>query len=63
MMSKRVESLKESPCYQCGKQLECFAKADRSPKLWDIVDLVFANAEFDYNNCTIFKAFRLNDIK
>ena len=55
-MSKRIETLKESPCYQCGCQDKCLEKVRRSPKLMDICDMVIGNSEFDYHNCGIWVA-------
>ena len=55
-MSKRIDNLYESPCYQCGFQYECDKKIERSPKLGDIKDGVFGNAVFDFHDCGIWIA-------
>lgn len=60
-MSKRIQSLSESPCYKCGKIEQCEAKIERSPVLEDIVDCVMPKADFDYKKCTIWKAIILEE--
>lgn len=55
-MSKKIESLKQSPCYQCGCINKCGEKISRSPKLQEIEDMVFSNADFDYHDCGIWIA-------
>ena len=55
-MSKRIDNLYESPCYQCRFQYECDRKIERSPKLGDIKDSVFGNADFDFHDCGIWIA-------
>lgn len=60
-MSKRIESLAESPCYQCGKIEQCEAKIKRSPVLGDIVDCVMPRADFDYKNCAIYKSLIMEE--
>lgn len=55
-MSKRVDNLYESPCYQCGFQYECDKKIERNPNLGDIKDSVFGNADFDFHDCGIWIA-------
>lgn len=53
-MSKRISTLKESPCYQCGCMNECNKKISSNYKLQEIEDMVFPNADFDYHNCGIW---------
>lgn len=60
-MSKRIKSLSESPCYKCGKIEQCEAKIKRSPVLGDIVDYVMPRADFDFHNCSIWKAIMLEE--
>ena len=60
-MSQRIKSLAESPCYQCGKMEQCEQKIKRSPVLGDIVDCVMPRADFDYRDCSIWKAIMLED--
>ena len=60
-MSKRIESLSESPCYKCGKIEQCEAKIKRSPVLGDIVDYVMPRADFDFQDCGIWKAIMLEE--
>lgn len=55
-MSRRIASLKESPCYQCGCTEECQYKITKNRELGDIRDVVFGNAEFDFHNCGIWIA-------
>lgn len=60
-MSKRINSLSESPCYQCGKINQCEKKIERNPILGDIVNCVMPRADFDYHNCSIWKAIMLEE--
>lgn len=55
-MSRRIKSLKESPCYQCHCEWECDKKIKRNPVLGEIRDGVFGNADFDYHDCGIWIA-------
>ena len=59
-MSKRIKSLAESPCYQCGMQDKCIEKISRSPRLMEICDAIMGNAEFDYHDCSLWKCLRLD---
>ena len=60
-MSKRIEHLYESPCYQCGKQYWCDEKVKRCPKLRDIVDYVMPRADYDYNKCVLYKVLKMEE--
>ena len=62
-MSKRISCLAESRCYQCGKIEQCGAKIKKSPVLGDIVDCVMPRADFDFHNCSIYKAIILEEIE
>lgn len=62
-MSKRISCLAESPCYQCGKIEQCEAKIKKNPVLGDIVDCVMPRADFDFHNCSIWKAIVLEEIE
>lgn len=53
---KRIKSLSESPCYCCNSATQCAIKINRSPKLQEIQDAVFGNADFDYHDCGIWIA-------
>lgn len=55
-MSKKIESLKQSPCYQCECMNKCSEKISGNPKLQEIQDAVFPNADFDYHDCGIWIA-------
>lgn len=55
-MSKKIESLKQSPCYQCGYMNKCSEKTSGNPKLQEIEDMVFPNADFNYHDCGIWIA-------
>lgn len=55
-MSKRIEYLHESPCYQCGHMSQCNEKAQRIPAFKEIQDYMFANAELDYLDCPMYVA-------
>lgn len=53
---KRIKSLSESPCTNCNCEVKCAMKIDKNPKLQEIQDAVFPNAEFDYHDCGIWIA-------
>lgn len=53
---KRIKTLKESPCYQCDCPTKCQNKIIRNPKLQEIQDMIFPNADFDYHECGIWIA-------
>lgn len=53
---KKIKNMNESPCNKCGCMVECGNKVRRSPKLDEIRDLVFPNADFDYHDCGIWIA-------
>lgn len=55
-MNKRIERMSESPCSKCGCIVGCSDKVRRVPKLDEIRDLVFPNADFDYHECPIWIA-------
>ena len=55
-MNKRIQSLSESPCYQCHCECECNKKIKHNPVLGEIRDGVFGNADFDYHDCGIWIA-------
>lgn len=55
-MAKRISSLKESPCYQCKCMEKCLEKISTNSKFQEIQDSIFANADFDYHNCSIWIA-------
>lgn len=61
-MSKRISCLKESPCHQCGCIEECYKKIRRSPKLREIPDIIFGNADFDYHDCGIWIALNASEM-
>lgn len=58
-MSKRIEYLKDSPCYQCGVAKECMAKITRCPRLQEISDYVMPRAGYDYHNCMLYKVLMM----
>lgn len=60
-MSKRISTLSESPCWQCGKQEECIEKIERSPKLMEIMECVMGDAEFDYHECSLWKCLTIGE--
>lgn len=53
---KRIKSLSESPCIRCDCEVKCTMKIDKNPKLQEIQDVVFPNADFDYHECPIWIA-------
>ena len=58
-MSKRVEYLKESPCYQCGMSKECLAKITRCKPLQEIADYMLPRADVDYHECMLWKVLMM----
>ena len=60
-MSKRVEHLKESPCYQCGMAKECLSKITRNPSLQEIADYVMPRKDYQYQDCMIWKVLKMED--
>ena len=61
-MSKRVNYLYESPCYQCGFQYECGKKIENNPTLGYIKDGIFGNADFDFHVCGIWIALNVSEM-
>lgn len=55
-MSKRIKSLKESPCYQCNCDDKCNKKIRKNYIFSEIKDAMFGNAEYDYHDCPIWIA-------
>ena len=61
-MNRRIQFLKESPCYQCKCQNLCRDKIKKIPKLEEYRDLIFQNADFDYHDCGIWIALNAPDM-
>lgn len=59
MMSKRIERLSESPCYQCGMNKECEEKVARCQILQEIVDYVEPRADFNYKECSLWRVLQI----
>lgn len=59
---KRIKSLSESPCTCCDCGVKCALKIDKSPKLQEIQDAVFGDAEYDYHNCGIWIALNAKEM-
>ena len=55
-MSKRIQHLEQSPCYQCDCSIECEKKIERSYKLQEIQDYVFEREGYDYHDCPLWIA-------
>ena len=55
-LKKYIKKMSESPCSKCGCIVACSNKVRRSPRLDEIRDLVFPNAEYDYHNCPLWIA-------
>ncbi len=53
-MGRRIENLSESPCKKCGKEMECLIKTTKSPILSNIIDVIFGDADKDFNDCPIY---------
>lgn len=53
-MGKRIQSLSESPCTHCGKEEQCLIKATKSPILYNIIDIMYGDAEKDFHDCPIY---------
>ena len=62
MMSKRITTLEESPCYQCGCRVACGEKIKRSPVLGEIRDGMFGHAEKEYHDCGIWIALNAKEM-
>ena len=62
-MSKRINFLEESPCYQCHCEWECDEKIKKNPALDVIRDNIFPNADFNYHNCGIWIALNVKDVE
>ena len=62
MKTKRIERISESPCSQCGCMVECSEKIRRSPRIEEIRDRVFGDANFDYHNCGIWIALNAKEM-
>lgn len=58
-MSNRIKSLSESPCYQCGVQKDCIEKIHRCRCLQEIFDSVFAKADYDFHNCSMYNVIMM----
>lgn len=61
-MSRRITTLSESPCYKCGKMQDCTVKVAKNQNLSAVVDIMFGNAEADYNLCPIYVALTAPDM-
>lgn len=61
-MSKKIKSLSESPCVHCNCTARCTVKIDKNPKLQEIQDAVFPNADFDYHECGIWIALNAKEM-
>lgn len=59
---KRIKSLSESPCTRCDCGVKCALKIDKSPKLQEVQDVVFGDAEYDYHNCGIWIALNAKEM-
>lgn len=55
-MSRRIQHLYESPCNQCGCDIECDEKSRDNFAFLDIKDKTFGNADFDYHDCPLWIA-------
>lgn len=55
-MNKCIQSLSESPCFNCGCYEKCLQKVGRSPNLRVICDNMLGNSEADYHDCGIYIA-------
>lgn len=59
---KRIKSLSESPCTRCDCGVKCTVKIDKSPKLQEIQDAVFGDADLDYHDCGIWIALNAKEM-
>lgn len=55
-MSKRIQHLEQSPCYQCDSSSECEEKIRRNNHLQEVQDYVFGRRWYDYKLCPIWIA-------
>ena len=53
---KKIKSLKESPCSNCGFVVQCNERIENSSQLQEIQDMVFPDAEYNYHDCPIWIA-------
>lgn len=60
-MSKRIEHLYESPCYQCGKMKECDAKIAKVPELAELSKSIMSRADYDYKKCVIWNVITMEE--
>ena len=59
---RRIERISESPCFNCGKQVECSNRVRSNYRLGEIRDSVFGNRDFDYHDCGIWIALSAPDM-
>lgn len=62
-MGKRISSLKESPCSKCGLSKKCEKKIKNYSRFSEIRDAIFGNADFDYHDCGIWIALKVENKK
>lgn len=55
-MSKKIKSVKDSPCWDCPVGYECSQKRIRNRNLDPIVDMVWDKADYDRKDCPIWIA-------
>lgn len=58
-MAKRITTLANSPCYQCGLDKECADKIKAQPYLMEIWIAHMGNAEFDYHDCSLWNCLMI----
>lgn len=61
-MSKRIEKVKESPCFNCGLDELCDYKISRNKSFREIKDMVFWDKEFLYKDCPLYISLTVGDI-
>lgn len=58
-MYKLINSLTESPCFDCPVRLECNKKVKKVPALQEIVEYVWPKKEFDRENCSLLNCIQI----
>lgn len=61
-MNRRINSLTESPCYKCGKDVECCEKVKINNKFTEIRDGVYGDADYDFHNCPLWIALNAHEL-
>lgn len=61
-MGRRIKTLIESPCTQCGCDELCDLRIRTNTSLGEIKDTVYGNADFNFSQCPIWIALNAPDM-